>query len=361
VNTELVKDLQDAISNGSSGRRADALRGIAQLLLAQGDRLTDEQLEVFDAIFMSFVAACEAEALMDLSRQLAAVAYAPTSTLKHLAFHPDIKVAGPVLAGSPKLSNDELIEAAAAHGQDHLMAIAKRQTLDEALTDVLIELGNRDVRYSIASNEGAKVSAAGFKHLVATAEGDSLMTEKTALRADLPSHLLSKLLKHTNHAVRARLLAKTPAHRRAEVQRSVESVEKHVEREAVRPRDFRSATELVKSLRSANRLTEDKLLEFATQRQYETVIVALATLASAPIELIRPLMRSHRSEGLVVACRAAEVGWETTKAVILSRLSISSDDSEKLRKRYDELPVAIAKRTLNIWKDQALQPRRFAS
>jgi uncharacterized protein (DUF2336 family) len=361
VNAELIKDLQDAISTGSSDRRAAALRGVAQLLLAQGDRLTEEQVEVFDAIMLSFVNACGTDTLTELSQALAPVAYAPASTLKHLAFHPDIKVAGPVLAGSQKLSTDELIEAAAAHGQDHLLAISKRQTIDEALTDVLIELGNRDVRYSVASNEGAKVSATGFKHLVATADGDSLMTEKTALRADLPSQLLTKLLKHTNHAVRARLLAKTPAHRRDEVQRAVGSIEKHVEQEAVRPRDFRSAMELVKGLKSTSRLTEDKLLEFATQRQYETIIIALATLASAPIELIRPLMRSHRSEGLVVACRAAEVSWQTTKAVILSRLSISPDECEKLRKRYDETPVAIAKRTLNIWKEQALRPQRFAS
>jgi uncharacterized protein (DUF2336 family) len=361
VNTELVKELQDTISRRSSDRRAAALQGVARLFLAQGERLTAEQIEVFDAILLSFVHACETDALTDLSHTLAPVACAPHSTLKHLAFHPDIKVAGPVLTGSPKLSNEDLIEAAAAHGQDHLMAISKRRAIDETLSDVLIELGDRDVRYSVASNEGAKVSPTGFKHLVRTADGDSRMTEKTALRADLPSPLLTKLLKHTSHAVRARLLAKTPAHRRAEVQRSVESIEKHVQQEAVRPRDFRSATELVQGLKRMNRLTEEKLLEFATQRQYETIIVTLATLASAPIELIRPLMRSHRSEGLVVACRAAEVSWVTTRAVILSRLSISSDDCEKLRKRYDELPVAIAKRTLNIWKEQALRPRRVAS
>ncbi len=360
MNVELVKDLQNAISKGSADRRAGALRGIAQLLLTQGDRLTEAQIEVFDAILLSCINACEIDVLSDLSRQFAAVAYAPHSTLKHLAFHPDIKVAGPVLTESTRLSGDDLIEAAAAHGQDHLMAISRRDEIDEALSDVLIELGDRDVRYSIVSNDGAKVSPSGFKHLVATADGDSLMTEKTGLRADLPAQLLTRLLKHTNSAVRARLLAKTPAHRRADIQRSVELIEKHAQQEAVRPRDFRSALELVQELKSMGLLTEDKLLEFAKQRQYETIIVALSELASAPIELIRPLMRSHRGDGLIVACRAAEVAWETARAVILSRLSTSSEDCEKLREHYNELPVAIAKRTLNIWKEQALRPRRFA-
>ena len=78
--------------------------------------------------------------------------------------------------------------------------------------------------------------------------------------------------------------------------------------------------DLVQGLKKAGQLTENKLLEFAKQRQQETVILALAALASAPVELIRPLMRSNRSDGLIVACRAAELGWDTTKAVILSRM-----------------------------------------
>jgi uncharacterized protein (DUF2336 family) len=360
VNVELVKDLQDAISKGSADRRAAALRGVAQLLLTQGDRLTSVQIEVFDAILLSCINTCETGALTDLSRKLAPVAYAPHSTLKHLACHPDIKVAGPVLTGSTALSGDDLIEAAAGHGQHHLMAISKRAAIDEALSDVLIELGDRDVRYSIASNEGAKVSATGFKHLVATADGDSLMTEKTGLRADLPSHLLTKLLRDTSRVVRARLLANAPAQRRAEIQRSVELAEKHTEPEVVRPHDFQAAMEIVQDLKGMNLLTEDRLFEFAKQRQHETIIVALAELASQPVEMIRPLMRSHRSDGLVVACRAAELGWETTEAVILSRPSTSSDDCETLRKSYDELSVDIAKRTLSIWKGQALRPQRFA-
>ena len=89
--------------------------------------------------------------------------------------------------------------------------------------------------------------------------------------------------------------------------------------------------------------------------------MALATLASAPIELIRPLMRAHRNEGLMVACRAAELAWETTEAVIVSRLTTSAEECQKLRKQFDELSVSIAKRTLHIWTEQAFKPRKVAS
>jgi uncharacterized protein (DUF2336 family) len=356
-----MKDLQDALSGGSSDRRSATLQRLAELLLSEGSRLTAEQIGIFDAVLADVAKACDAEALVDLARKLAPVAFAPAATVKQLARHSDINVAGPVLSECTRLSNEDLMEAAASHGQNHLLAIAKRKVIDEALSDVLIELGNRDVRYSIASNEGAKVSPKGFKHLVASADGDALMTEKTGLRPDLPLALLTTLLQHTNSAVRSRLLAKTPAHRRADVQRSVELVEKKVEQQAERTHDFRSATDVVQSLKKDGRLTESKLAEFAKQRQYEATIVALAALASAPIELIRPLMRAHRSEGLVVACRAAELSWETTEAVVLSRLTTSKEELQKLRRRFDELSVSIAKRTLHIWTEQAFKPRRAAS
>ena len=360
MNAGALQGLQDAINARSADGRAAALAGVTKLLLAQGARMSEQQIELFDTILLSFINACETVALTDLSRSLAPVVYAPLTTLRHLAFHPDIRIAGPVLTESPRLSSDDLIEAAAAHGQDHLMAIALRETLSEALCDVLIELGDRDVRYSIASNDGARISAAGFKHLVQTADGDARMTEKTALRADLPQQLLTRLLKHASHAVRARLLAKTPLHRRITMQAAVETAERQDEQEAERPRDLGTASEVVQSLKKAGQLTESKLLEFAQLRQQETLVFALAALASSPVELIRPLMRSNRSDGLIVACRAAELSWEATRAVILSRMKTSAKESDEFRKRYEETSVSIAKRTLNIWKDQALRPKRFA-
>jgi uncharacterized protein (DUF2336 family) len=361
VTSGALKDLQDAIKARSVSGRASALAGVTKLLLLQGERMSDEQIALFDAILMSFVDVCETGALTDLSRALAPKDYAPQATLKHLAFHPDIRIAGPVLTSSPRLSSDDLIEAAAAHGQDHLMAIAQRKALGEALCDVLIELGDRDVRYSVAANEGANISPASYRLLVQTADGDARMTEKTALRADVPPQLLARLLRNSSHAVRARLLAKTPLHQRMTMQEAIGAAEKHDEQEAERPRDLGTAEEVVHSLKKAGQLTETKVMEFAELRQQETLVMALAMLAASPVELIRPLMRSNRSDGLIVACRAAELGWDTTRAVILSRLKTTADACEAFRKSYDETSVAIAKRTLNIWKGQALGTRRFAT
>ena len=82
-------------------------------------------------------------------------------------------------------------------------------------------------------------------------------------------------------------------------------------------------------------------------------------MTGAPIPLIQPLMRIHRHDGLMTACRAADLSWETAKAVILSRLlSMPAAEVEQLRKKYEEVSFSSAKRALHIWQEQAVKPRR---
>jgi hypothetical protein len=70
-------------------------------------------------------------------------------------------------------------------------------------------------------------------------------------------------------------------------------------------------------------------------------------------------MRIHRHDGLMTACRAADLSWETAKAVILSRLlSMPAAEVKQLRRKYDEVSFASAKRALAIWQEQTMKPRR---
>jgi hypothetical protein len=240
-----------------------------------------------------------------------------------------------------------------------LLAIAGRVVLDTVLTDALIELGDREVRRRVASNRGAALTCAGFTRLVAGSKGDPLLAEKIGLRADLPVKLLRELLDNATSAVHARLVNKAPTPLRAEIQKHVEAITRQTRREAERPRDLRSAVDLVKRLEETRELTEDKIADFAADRQYETIVAALAAMTSSPVALIEPLMRIHRHDGLITACRAADLAWETTRAVILSRLVSASDvDLNQLRRKYEEMSFSSAKRALLIWREQAFRPRK---
>ncbi len=78
-------------------------------------------------------------------------------------------------------------------------------------------------------------------------------------------------------------------------------------------RDFTAAKSFVALLYEKGELNEATLLEFASQRQYEETVAALAKLSRTTIEVVRPLMQSLRDDGILVPCKAAELGWETVR------------------------------------------------
>lgn len=359
MHNHFIQELQDAISNRSTDRRAASLRKVTDLFLDHGSRLGQAQIEIFDSLLLGFIGDCDVDALVSLSRKLAPVSFAPISVVRKLAADPNVAVASPVLAQSVVLSSDDLIEVATSRGQGHLLAISGRAAIDAAVTQALIDLGDREVLRRVAGNEGATITRAGLLRLVAASKGDPLLAEKTGLRADLPVRLLHELLDNSAGAVHARLMAKAPVPLRAEIQSRVETITLESKRQAERPRDLRSAVALVERLVENRQLTEDRLIAFAKDRQYETIIASLAAMTGAPIQLIQPLMRVHRHDGLMTACRAADLSWETAKAVILSRmLSMPAAELESLRKKYDEVSFSSARRALAIWQEQTMKPRR---
>lgn len=359
MHNHFIQELQDAIGARSADRKVTSLRKVTDLFLDQGNRLGQAQIEVFDSLLLSFIGDSDVDVLVELSRKLAPIAFAPAAVVRKLASDPNAAVASPVLTLSPVLSSSDLMEIATSRGQGHLLAISGRAEIDAALTQALIDLGDRDVLRRVAGNEGAAISRAGLLRLVSASKGDPLLAEKTGLRADLPVKLLHELLDNCAGAVHARLMAKASPSLRGEIQSRVESIALESKRQAERPRDLRSAIALVEQLIENRQLTEARLLAFAKDRQYETIIAALAAMTGAPIPLIQPLMRIHRHDGLMTACRAADLSWETARAVILSRLlSLPAAEIEQLRRKYEEVSFSSARRALHIWQEQTMKPRR---
>jgi len=113
-----------------------------------------------------------------------------------------------------------------------------REQLAEAVTDVLIDRGDREVVHTLARNNGARFSETGFTTLVKTAETDDALAEKVGLRLDVPAGLLQELLVKASETVRAKLLQHAPPQTKDEVQRVLANITNEVRREAAAPRDY---------------------------------------------------------------------------------------------------------------------------
>jgi uncharacterized protein (DUF2336 family) len=361
VTLSIADEVEAAIAAGSADKCSQTAAHITALFLASAGSFTDQQVALFGDVFERLINTIELRALADisaryalaeLSAQLAPVPQAPVAVVRRLARHDEIAIAGPMLTESARLSTRDLVEIAQTKSEKHLLAIAARWWLHEMVTDALAARRFPSVSRRLVNNPGARVSAPAFATIVAQAESDAELAVATGIRADLPADLRAKLLHNATEAVRTRLLSSAPPYLFEEIRAAILEASAGVEREMSKPRDFVGAKRSVEKLKTEGRLNEAALLHFARQRRYEESIVTLAELSDTSIEIVRPLMQSLRSDGILVPCRVAGLSWDTINAVLDCRFSTgvtAPDEVAKLKSQFKKLTLDDAHRTLRFW------------
>jgi uncharacterized protein (DUF2336 family) len=276
--------------------------------------------------------------------------------IRHLSRHDEIAIAGPVLTQSSRLSESDLIDVAKVKGQHHLLAISGRASLSESVTDVLVERGDMQVYHELARNAGAQFSEDGFASLVKKSAGDEKLAERLGVRLDIPLELLRQLLARASDLVRSRLLASAPPQHQEQIQRALASIANEIGREATKPRDFVPADNIVLELNRAAKLTEAVLVEFINKRKYEEMTATLALFCGVKSNLIESLLKNIRSEGLIVACKAAKLSWPTVELILKARFAhhlISDHELLEAKNNFLELSQASAQRSMRFIQIQA--------
>ena len=205
----------------------------------------------------------------------------------------------------------------------------------------------------LAENSGACFSASGFKTLVTNAETDASLAERIGRRVDIPAPLFQQLLIRATDAVRYRLLSTAPPEAQSEYLDILKVSANKVGEEVAQPRDVAQALLCLLQMQRKHELDETALSNFAKAHKYEEMVVALGLLCSASLSVIEPLMRSLRNDGLLVPCKAANIGWPTVRLILQNRFArhpVSARDLEKAKTDYDRLSPLVAQRLLRFWQ-----------
>jgi uncharacterized protein (DUF2336 family) len=311
----LIHELEDALSHGSAERRERTLRRVTDLFVFGSSHFSGDHIAVFDGVFSHLVADIEQSARAALADRLAAIPNAPPKLIRKLAFDDAIEVAGPVLAKSEQLDNVSLVENAKTKSQPHLLAITKRKSLAETVTDVLVERGGRDVALSVAQNAGAKFSETGYVRLVKRSEHDDELARSVGSRPEISRNHFLKLLSTASKAVRFALEGAHPEHA-GEIQHVVAKVATQIQAIS---RDYAAARARIEALRAAGRLGESDIAAFAQAGSFEDTAVALATLSALPIDVVERVLVQDRVETILIVAKAMELSWPTVRALLLLR------------------------------------------
>ncbi|WP_024515704.1 DUF2336 domain-containing protein [Bradyrhizobium sp. Tv2a-2] len=349
----LIHDVQDASMSGSTRRQLRALTRITDLFLAGSARYSMRQVELFDEVFKVLVEAIELQTRIKLARRFAADPAAPAVLVRAIAANDEVAVAAPVLSQSPVLTEPDLIASAATQGQGHLLAIAQRETVSAAITDILIERGEQQVVRAVAKNAGAQISDDGFSELVLRAGADVDLALHVGTRSDIPRHHFVRLLETASASVCSRIVAANP--KLAEVvQETVTDVVDDINGEVRRHSAVHAKAKFrVKRLSEWKDLREVDVHAGARSQNFEKTVTALAALAGCRIEVAERAVLNENPGAAQIIAKAAGCSWATAKALLLMTVAerkMSKADLERARANFEQLEQRTARRVMEFYE-----------
>ncbi|MEO1199817.1 MAG: DUF2336 domain-containing protein [Pseudomonadota bacterium] len=179
-------DLMTLAAEPSSDARRRLLRGLTDLFLAEAKTATHDECETFGDLARKISQEVDVASRAELSERIAIVDETPHNLVAQLAQDDAIDVAAPILEHSTVLTDDDLVAITEAEGEDHMLAISKRATLSEIVTDRLVQHGTTPVLRTVSGNHGARFSAKGANMLVERAKGDRTIIGNLYERQDVP-------------------------------------------------------------------------------------------------------------------------------------------------------------------------------
>ncbi len=355
----LLDELEATLASGSNARRIEILTRITDLFLGGASSYSEDQIGVFDDIMARLVTTIEAKARARLSHRLAPVANAPSNVIHMLAFDDDVEVARPVLTHSERLDDRALLANAGSKSQQHLHAISQRRSLSEAVTDILVERGDRDVVHSVVKNSGARFSDAGFRMLVKRSTGDDALATDVGLRRDIPRPHFLQLLERASNAVRARLAAENPQ-AGSTIEGVIAEVAGGIRNDARNASpDFAAAQAAVEKLNRLHRIGEAEIYQYARDRKFEETAIALSIMCDTPIDVVERALLDPGAEIVLILAKVAGLSSTTTKQILLLRAAdrgMSAKDLDNALSSFNRLQPDTARRVLGFFRTRTKKP-----
>lgn len=354
----LLSEIQNGELSKSTKRQLKALSRTTDLFAAGSGQYSKQQIDLFDEVFKALTEVIELKTRVKLARQIANCPDAPAALVRALAFDDNIAVADPILKQSSVLDDSDVALSARTQSQDHLHAIAQRQFLSEAITDILIERGEGNVVRAVAKNAGARISDRGFCSLIVRAGDDSELALHVGLRRDIPRHQFVRLLEIVSAEVFNRIITASP-HCSDIVRNAVTEVIDEINGEARNAlSDHAKAKRKVKRLKYWRELGEAKVHTAARAQDFEQAILALSVLARCPIEVAERAVLIENPGAVQVVAKAAGCSWTTVKALLLMKAAdrkMSKMDIDRAQENYERLEVGTAKRVLEFYESRRNQ------
>jgi hypothetical protein len=348
-----LRELDDAVLRGTAESRARALWHTTDLMIT--GRYSEDEIWTFGEVIGRLADEIEVAARAQLAKRLAKFDRAPVNIIHKLAFDDSIEVAGPILRESKRLESYALVANVCTKDQSHMLAITKRESIDESVTDVLVTRGNQEVVNSVATNAGARFSDFGFLHLIKRAEGDSILAEQLGLRKDIPRHVFQQLIAKASDDVRKRLERERPT-MADQIQTSVSDVTGELQSKfGPVSRSYFVAKRVVMTQHRQGNLNENSISGYARSHKLDEVTIGLSLLCALPGDVIERAVLDKNREMLLILAKALDFSWATTMSLLFLGAKdhrITAKDLKDTETEYSRLNVETSRSVLKFYQSR---------
>ncbi len=292
--------------------RERLLNGLVELCTAAQNgsgHLPVHTRRVVEGLFITLVKQAEHEIRENVAEKLAEATWAPSALINILALD-EIEIAEPIIAYSPVLGEEDLLQMMVQATLDHQVAIARRPRLTSGVVDAILETGDPAVMAALASNDTADISQTALNAMVEHARRIVAMRSPLARHPRLSSEMAVRLHTWVGESLKTAIVARFRLDpvmlekAMADATRTAAGFAPSPPVEAERDDMDRG---LVEKLKSAGELRSGYLLRALREGRLNLFLHILASLGGFELAILRRCIDSDRPELLALACAGVSI------------------------------------------------------
>jgi uncharacterized protein (DUF2336 family) len=335
-----------------SAQRRELLREVTDLFFETSGARNDRESQLFGDVLQLVAAEMQDGVLAEFAERFADADDAPVALMRDLANHA-FEVAAPVLTRSKALDEQTLLQIVGNQSQQHIKAVAERETVSEALSDAIVQLGDDNALDALMRNEGADISRTSMEAAVDRARRNAVLHDAVVTRQDLPLDLLNDMYFVVEASLREQIMTRNasvdPAALDAALAKARERLKRTVGDLSA---EAKNAMAFIQSKKAAGELNARMLVALYREAKQMHFLYGLAEVTSVEPETVSGMLERRDVEALAMLCRAASV--ERPLFVTLAVLTCGGENAmsraEEFGRMYNSVPVEAAQRAVRFFK-----------
>ncbi len=339
-----------------AGQR-DFAKSISDVFLEHYPSLTKRERHLMYDILQQTVHQAEMGLRQSVAERLSQTSGVPRELAKLLA-NDEIEVAFPILSMSDALLDEDLIEIIHNRSVEHQLAVTKRPTVSEQVSEAIVEHGEEDVIRSLLLNPNSKISSATVEYLVEESKRLTSLQEPIIRREDLDPVLVERMFTWVSSALRLYILDNyelDPDFVNNVIAEAAEDVKKAKPK---KPQKRAPEERLVEELEEDGLLEPEIMVRILEDGDVRLFVSMFQNYTGLSDNMIMEMLQDRDGTGLAIACKAAHLEKPIFSSIYAHSykakrggVKIRRQEINKMLGRYDLMSEQAAEKVVGRWHE----------